>query len=654
MALPAAGQPISMSMINVELGDGIFDTIDLKAASETFGETAPFVMDELAGLSHDTPAFTTALTATADSVDPEKVVLAWAVGVPTGAPAISSFTLKRATDSNISANVSTLSTNAAGSPVNDTGLAGGTQFFYRASEKNAIGTTVSNDNATTTAARTAIAIKYLRQEEQGESNVFTGWISTAGSVASTKGELVLCAEGAVVADDSRGNNVSTTVLSENEAIADGTLSNGDTLFAATTGTSVSAKKPNDDLVNQETFLVETTQNNIFQINTSGVLSNVRSRTPNVPTKPTLVANSGTQITVTIPSTNTAVTREFDIHRSIGGGSFARVGTVVPSDSGSIDDTSISTTFVNDSGISAGNSVVYKVFAQNAFATSSASTTSDSVTTPSGTSWGSISDFAIELETGGASSQTIESSEKSLTLTNGSGNTTISVEQPNNSNPNPDLEIKVGNASGNYNLVGTYTESPSAIAAASTYFMKFKLSQQGSKLNSAEDCTISFTNNSVVRTFEINVTISGGLGGLCIHELMLVDTPMGQKSIYELNIGDLVSSYNYELNVMENVPIQQIIQPEHNNLYKVNRLILTEDHPIFDENGKLLSVNPELSKQRYGLNTEKLEIGHRLNTLNNEELIVNQIRKYNGEHKTYTILTKNHNFFVDGVLVHSEI
>ena len=539
MALPAAGQPISMSMINVELGDGIFDTIDLKAASETFGETAPFGMDELAGLSHDTPAFTTALTATADSVDPSKVVLAWAVGVPTGAPAISAFTLKRATDSNISANVSTLSTNAAGSPVNDTGLAGGTQFFYRASATNSIGTTVSNDNATTTAARTAIATKHLRQVEQGESDLFIGWVSNPSLSHLSKGELVLCAEGVALPDD---GNIEFSLVSENEAIADGTLSNGDTLFAGTTGTSVTDKKPNDDLVNRETFLVETTQNNIFQINTSGVLSNVRSRTPNVPTKPTLVANSGTQITVTIPSTNTAVTREFDIHRSIGGGSFARVGTVVPSDSGSIDDTSISTTFVNDSGISAGNSVVYKVFAQNAFATSSASTTSDSVTTPSGTSWGSISGFNMHLETGGASSQTLESGEKSLTLTNGSGNTTISVEQPNNSNPPPDLEIKVGNASGNYNLVGTYTESPSAIAAASTYFMKFKLSQAGSKLNSAEDCTISFTNNSVQKTFEINVEVSGGLGGLCIHELMLVDTPMGQKSIYELNIGDLVSSY----------------------------------------------------------------------------------------------------------------
>ena len=435
MALPAAGQPISMSMINVELGDGIFDTIDLKAASETFGETAPFGMDELAGLSNDSPAFTTALTATADSVDPSKVVLAWAVGVPTGAPAISSFTLKRATDSNISANVSTLSTNAAGSPVNDTGLAGGTQFFYRASATNAIGTTVSNDNATTTAARTAIATKHLRQVEQGESDLFIGWVSNPSLSHLSKGELVLCAEGVALPDD---GNIEFSLVSENEAIADGTLSNGDTLFAGTTGTSVTDKKPNDDLVNRETFLVETTQNNIFQINTSGVLSNVRSRTPNVPTKPTLNADSGTQITVTIPSTNTAVTREFDIHRSIGGASFARVGTVVPSDSGSIDDTSISTTFVNDSGISAGNAVVYKVFAQNAFATSSASTTSDSVTTPSGVSFSaspssdparSINIFGDEFTPDGpAFSDTV-----TISVTNRAGNIDVTTTQ-NTSGP----------------------------------------------------------------------------------------------------------------------------------------------------------------------------------------------------------------------------
>ena len=130
--------------------------------------------------------------------------------------------------------------------------------------------------------------------------------------------------------------------------------------------------------------------------------------------------------------------------------------------------------------------------------------------------------------------------------------------------------------------------------------------------------------------------------------------LGIKSIYDLNLGDLVSSYNSELDIVENVPIQQIIKPMHKNLYKVNNLILTEDHPVFDIDGKLLSVSPELTKQRYELNAEKLEIGHTLKTLNNEELIVEKIRRYNGEFKTYTILTKNNNFFVDGILVHSEI
>ena len=503
--------------------------------------------------------------------------------------------------------------------------------------------------------RQQLTVKFLRQEEQGESNVFTGWISTAGSVASAKGELVLCAEAAIVPEDNRGSGISTVLLEDTtEFNVDGTVSNGDTIFEASSGTTTTDVKPGDDLVNQETFLVETTQNTLFQINTSGVISNVRSRTPNQPSQPTLNADSGTQITVTIPSTNTAVTREFKLQRSINGGSFSDRATFVPSDSGSIDDTSISTTFVDDSGISAGDVVKYQVRGQNAFANSAFSPESSTVTTPAGTSWGSISNFNLHIGSGQLGSQELESSEKQLTLTNGSGNTTISIEQPDNSSPPPDLEIKVGNATGNYNLISSYTESPSAIAAASTYFMKFKLSQAGTKLNSAEDCTISFTNNSVTRTFEINVEVASGGLGLCIHELMLVDTPMGQKSIYDLNLGDLVSSYNSELDIVENVPIQQIIKPMHKNLYKVNNLILTEDHPVFDIDGKLLSVSPELTKQRYELNTEKLEIGHTLKTLNNEELIVEKIRRYNGEFKTYTILTKNNNFFVDGILVHSEI
>ena len=506
MALPAAGQPISMSMINTELGDGTYDTIDLKAASETFGETAPFGMDELAGLSNDSPAFTTALTATADSVDPAKVVLAWAVGVPTGAPAISAFTLKRATDSNISANVSTLSTNAAGSPVNDTGLTGGTQYFYRASATNAIGTTVSNDNVTTTAARTGIAIKYLRQEEQGESNVFTGWISTAGSVATSKGELVLCAEGVVVPDDSRGSDISTVLVSENEAIADGTLSNGDTLYAATTGTSVSGKKPNDDLVNQETFLVETTQNNIFQINTSGVLSNVRSRTPSTPAQPSMTSRDADSITVNVTA-DTSVTRQLV---PVKDGS--DLTAVLPSDSGSIDDTSITTSYTF-SGLSAGTTYTLGFKGKNEYATTSVGTTLSQATTAAGTSISSTpASPSISVTNNPFASPTVVDTAVgsliTVSITNRSGNSTIT-----------ETESLVGSltfawsTSGDPGTGATFNDTNPTISHSSgTLYMRFKLVEpNNSSPFSAEDLTITFTNTggsqtATNNTLQINAKI----------------------------------------------------------------------------------------------------------------------------------------------------
>jgi len=235
-------------------------------------------------------------------------------------------------------------------------------------------------------ARQQLTVKFLREEDDNGDLTFTGWFSDASLVSSAKGELVLCAEAVAVPDDNRGTDFATLIQQDTtEFNVDGTVSNGDTIFEASSGTTLTDVRPGGDLVNQETFLVETTQNTLFQINSSAVISNVRSRTPNQPTKPTLVADSSTQITVTIPSTNTAVTREFKLQRSINGGSFSDRATFAPSDSGSIDDTSISTTFVDDTGISAGDVVKYKVRGQNAFANSAFSTESNTVTTPTGTS-----------------------------------------------------------------------------------------------------------------------------------------------------------------------------------------------------------------------------------------------------------------------------
>ena len=403
MALPAAGSAISFKDINEELGNNLQAELDLKTAAETFGDTQPFGMNELAGLS---------------------------------------------------------------------------------------------------SSRLQLTIKYLVQIEQGESNRDTGWISTASSIDSTKGELVLCAEAAAVSDDVRENGLEYTVDTETTDFnEDGTVSDGDTLFNSNSGATLSSRRPDSGLINQESFLCETTQNNIFQVNSSGVISNVRSRTPNVPTKPTLVADSGTQITVTIPTTNTAVTREFDIHRSIGGASFARVGTVVPSDSGSIDDTSISTTFVDSSGISAGNSVVYKVFAQNAFATSSASTTSDSVTTPAGTSWSNLSGDPQNLnyEDGGSA----VSNAASIDLTNGSGNTVITLST---SNAVGTLEIAystsgdpgaggTANGGSGFGSSGSHRTIASGTYSSGTLHFRTKFTHQAGKVATGT-YTVTFTNNSV--------------------------------------------------------------------------------------------------------------------------------------------------------------
>ena len=87
------------------------------------------------------------------------------------------------------------------------------------------------------------------------------------------------------------------------------------------------------------------------------------------------------------------------------------------------------------------------------ATNDGGTTTSSIinATSNGTSWGSIADFDLHLESAG-SAESAQSTEKSLTLANFSGNTDVTIEQPNNSSPNPDLEVKIGNASGNYNSV----------------------------------------------------------------------------------------------------------------------------------------------------------------------------------------------------------
>ena len=121
---------------------------------------------------------------------------------------------------------------------------------------------------------------------------------------------------------------------------------------------------------------------------------------------------------------------------------------------------------------------------------------------------------------------------------------------------------------------------------------------------------------------------------------------------------MVLSYNMEKDIIEETEILDMRTPQHDNLYKVifddnQELLLTDDHPIFTLDNTLVSIKPDYTLNRYQLDAEQLVVGDEIKMINSSKEIVS-FEKYEGEHDTYTIMTKNNNFYADGVLVHSEI
>ena len=150
MALPAAGQPISFGDINDELGNSTNAELDLKSASEEFGEdAAPYGMDELAGLSDALATINSFAVATNNSVA-GRLDLTWDFSVGAGVPAITSIAIKRSANSDMSS--ATTITTIDDDAHSDTGQGNNATRYYQADVVNASGTRQSSIiNATTLA-----------------------------------------------------------------------------------------------------------------------------------------------------------------------------------------------------------------------------------------------------------------------------------------------------------------------------------------------------------------------------------------------------------------------------------------------------------------------------------------------------------------------
>ena len=142
---------------------------------------------------------------------------------------------------------------------------------------------------------------------------------------------------------------------------------------------------------------------------------------------------------------------------------------------------------------------------------------------------------------------------------------------------------------------------------------------------------------------------------CVHEDMLVSVEEDMaKSIHNLKIGDNVISHNFETGQDEIVEIEDIIIVERDVDYRVNTLVMTEDHPVYLEGGRKASVNPEATAKNYGQDVDQLVVGDKMIKQDGSLEAVESIDKFDGTHTNFAIKTKHNNFYADGHLVDSVI
>jgi len=283
---------------------------------------------------------------------------------------------------------------------------------------------------------------------------------------------------------------------------DDDLTNGDTVFATFTGTTLTNLRPGGDFASGTHFMLDTTANDIFQIDSNADVSNVVSRVPSNPSH-SMTANDADEITIKITS-DTIVTRDLLLYRD---GTF--IDNVLPTSSGSIGNTGVDTNFTY-TGLSIGTSYTIGVRQANTH-NSSSLVTADYSTTAASTEWSSVpGDFNMHIEdaTDGFADSLL-SGALTATLSGTGGTTQVTCQQPTG---NADLFVALS-TSGDPGAGATFNDTNPTISHSSgTLHMRFKLIEpNNSSPFSAEDLTITFTNTggtstATNNTLQINAKI----------------------------------------------------------------------------------------------------------------------------------------------------
>jgi hypothetical protein len=280
--------------------------------------------------------------------------------------------------------------------------------------------------------------------------------------------------------------------------------------------------------------------------------------------------------------------------------------------------------------------------------------------------GNIANHALTTNTGTFSGAMSVTNTVTSGVPKGSPRVALGTSDPGVNSSNTVFDSKMKTLNGNQHSSIDFTGSNVTCNARFCFLPHSNVTESAMR-------DITFTNNSVTNTtMTLQTSVTSFGQGFCIHEAVPVNCKDYYKHISELEVGDMVMSYNFETNSIEEVEILRIEKPKHSDLVvyyfedmedityshgntsTLNRgLSITKDHPIYKIDGTMVCMNPEKTKELYGLDAEEIKKGDEIRFMDKTRKIEAYLVSPD-ETETYTILTKNNNFYAGGVLVHSEI
>ncbi len=155
------------------------------------------------------------------------------------------------------------------------------------------------------------------------------------------------------------------------------------------------------------------------------------------------------------------------------------------------------------------------------------------------------------------------------------------------------------------------------------------------------------------------------GPICFISGTLITMADGSKlEIEKVKVDDMIMTVNMETLKIESNRVLQLANPIHRNLITVKfengiENTNTFDHPYWVKGKDWCSYKPLLTKERYGIDTNRLEVGDICYSVKDklEERKILSIEQEVGEDRqTYILyeIENNNNFLANDILVHNKV